>query len=98
MAEFDAKRVGEAIVLGQLTAVIGLDAVAREPQRIERGWITSRRRGIQFGLRDAQADGPEIDAVEFPGELEECRIAPRRHIGDDRAYRLFNVSGGLPLG
>ena len=35
-AEFDAERIGEALVLRHLAAVIGLDAVAGEFERVER--------------------------------------------------------------
>ena len=40
-AELDAERIGEALVGGLLAAVIGLDAVARELERVER--LAARR-------------------------------------------------------
>jgi len=47
--------------------VIGLDALARELERVERGAVAGRRGGGDLLRAHAQADGPEIDAVEFSG-------------------------------
>ena len=98
MAELDAERVGEAVVLGLLALVIGLDAVAGEPKRIERALVAGRRRGIELGRRHAQADLVEIDAVELPAELDQRAVAVLAHIGDDGAHRLIDVGGRLALG
>ena len=40
----------------------------------------------------------EIDAVEFPGQLDQRALAARRHVGDDRAHRLLDVRRRLALG
>ena len=73
MAELDAERIGEAVVGGLLPAVIGLDAVARQGQRIERPAIAGRRSAVDLGCGHTQADLVEIDAVEFPRQLEKRR-------------------------
>ena len=98
VAELDAERIGEAVVLRHLAAVIGLDAVARELERVERAAVAGRGRGVELGCGDAQADLVEIDAVEFPGELDQRAVAVAAHVGDDGAHRLLDVRGRLALG
>jgi hypothetical protein len=49
VAEFDAERVGEAIVGGLLALMIGVDAVAGDLQRIECALVAGGRRGIELG-------------------------------------------------
>ena len=48
-------------------------------------------------LEDAQALGCDVNAVEFPRQLDERRVAPRRDIGNDRAHRLFHIGRALAL-
>ena len=98
MAELDAERIGEALVARQLAAVIGLDAVAREGERVERGARALRRGGVDLPLRHAEVRGLQIDAVEFPGEFDERRIPAGRNVGDDRAHHLLDVGRSLALG
>ncbi len=98
MAEFDAERIGPAVVLRQLAAVIDVDPVARELERVERHCIAGPGRGLQFGWRDAQASGLDVDAIELVRQLDQRFIAARRHIRDDRAHRLLDIGGGLALG
>ena len=50
-AQLDAERIGEALVLRLLPAVIGLDAVARELERVERLAVARLRRGVDLGRR-----------------------------------------------
>ncbi len=47
---------------------------------------------------DAQADRVEVDAIEFPAELDQRLVAARDDVGDDRAHRLLDVLRGLALG
>ena len=54
-AEFDAERIGEALVLRQLPPVKRLDPVAGEFQRIERCGVAGLHRGIDLGRGHAQA-------------------------------------------
>ena len=98
-AELDAERVGEAVVLRQLPAVIGLDPVARERERIERA--RGRRRACAASISSAVTRRPirvEIDAVEFLGQLDQRAVAARGDIGDDGAHRLLDVGRRLALG
>jgi hypothetical protein len=67
-------------------------------ERIERGRIAGRGRGVELGRSDPHADGGEIDAVEFLGQFKEGRVAARRHIGNDRAHRLLDIGRSLALG
>ena len=87
VAELDAERIDEALVGGLLPAVIGLDALARERQGIERAAVAGRRRHVDLIRRHAQAAGVEIDAVEFAGQLDERAVAARAHVGNDGAHR-----------
>ena len=64
-AELDAERVGEAIVLRQLAAVIGLDAVAGECERVERLAAAGRNRRSDLGGRHLHPDAVEIEPIEF---------------------------------
>lgn len=96
-AEFDAKGVCEAIVLRQLAAVIGFDAVARELQCRQGLRITRLLRGVDLGGGDAQAGLGQIDAVELAAVVDERRVAARHDIGDDRAHGLLDVERGLAL-
>ena len=54
--------------------------------------------GIELGRGHAQADLVQIDAVEFPAELDQRAVAVAAHIGDDGAHRLLDVLGNLALG
>ena len=98
MAELDAERVGEAVVGGLLPLVIGLDPVARELERVERAAVAGCGRGIELGRGHAQPDLVQIDAVEFPGKLDQRAVAVLAHVGDDGAHRLIDVLGHLALG
>ena len=53
---------------------------------------------VDLGGGDPQADRVEIDAVEFPGQLDQRVVAARAHVGDDGAHRLLDVLRGLALG
>ena len=98
MTKLNAERVGEALVLGQLAAVIGLDPIARQRQRIERGAIAGAGCGIELGRRHAQSGRLDVDTIEFPRELDQRGIAARGDIRNDRADRLLDVRRGLALG
>ena len=98
MAELDAERVDETVVRRLLPPVIGLDAVAREGQRIERAAVAGGGRGVDIGLRHAHAELVEIDAVEFLAELDQRAVAVLPHVVDDGAHRLLDVLRGLALG
>ena len=86
------------LVRGQLPAMIGLDAVACELQRIERLAIAAAGRGLDLGEVDAQSERFQIDPIEFSAELDQCRIAALGDIGDDRPDFGLHVLGGLALG
>ena len=81
-----------------LPAVIGLDAVARELERVERLRLAGALGGVDFGRADAQADFTEIDAIEL---LRSAAISARSpcvfHLGDDGAHGLLDVLRGLAL-
>ena len=71
---------------------------ARELERVERGAVARRRGGGDLVGRDAQADGFQIEAVEFLAELDQRLVAAGNDIRDDRSHRLLDVLGGLALG
>ena len=98
MAELDPERVGEAVVLRQLAAVIGLDAVAGERQRVERAAVAGAIRGLDLVGRDLEAGGVDLDAVMLAGELDQRRIAARRHIRQDGAHHRLHIARRLALG
>ena len=97
MTQFHAERIGPAIVLGQLAAVIDFDAVARELERIKRGGLAGRGGGLKLVGAHTHADRAEIDAVEFLGQRDQRGIAARRNVGDDGAHHLLDVGRGLAL-
>ncbi len=97
-AELDPERVGEAFVGGLLAAVIGLDPVAGERERIERPAVAGGVGGVDLGGRDLEAELAQVDAVELARELDERAVAAGDDIGDDRAHGRFDVGGGLALG
>ena len=76
-AELDPERVGEALVLGQLAAVIGLDAVAGERQRIERPAVAGCGGQLDLGAGHLEAGLAQVDAVELPGVAPMSAWSPR---------------------
>ena len=70
MAELNAQRIGEAIVLRQLALVKQFDAVAGEFQRVERPGITCGHRRVDLGGGDAQPRGVELQPVELTHVLD----------------------------
>ncbi|MGY3406296.1 hypothetical protein ACVWZV_002409 [Bradyrhizobium sp. GM5.1] len=97
-AELDAELIGEALVLRQLAAVIGLDAIARELERIQRRCITGFHRGLDLGGGDAQVGCIERQPVELCRGLEQGGIAPLRHVVDDGTRGRLDIGRGLALG
>jgi hypothetical protein len=98
IAELDTERIGEALVLRQLPAVIGVDALAGELQRGERAGLARCGGGRELAGGDAQPDGGEIDPIEFAAELDQRGVATRHHVGDDRLDGVLDVLRGLALG
>ncbi len=98
MAELHPQRVGEALVARQLAAVIGLDAVAGERERVERAPVAGRICGLDLGGRDLEAAGGEIEAIMLAGQLDERRVAVLGHVGQDGAHHRFDVGRSLALG
>src|SRR5581483_9489902 len=96
-AHFDAERIGETLVARFLPFVIGLDAIAREFQRVERFRLARFRRHIDVRGADAQAELGKIGAVEFRGKVDERAVATRYDIGDDAAHHLLDVLRRLAL-
>ncbi len=97
-AELDAERIGEAIVLRHLTAVISLDAGAGEFECVER-LAAARRNGRRDLVRGhADANAVEIELVEFERVVLERAIAAGGDVGDDGADGHVHVGCGLALG
>ncbi len=96
--EFDAQRVGEAVILRHLPAVKCLDAVAGEFERVE-GFPGARvaRRGDLLRL-DLETDPVEVDAIEFLRQFLERAVAARGNFGDDGANRRVDVGRCFALG
>ena len=63
--EFDAERIGEAVVLRHLPAVESLDAATGELERVARRAIAGSRRGGDLVRRHFEPDAVEIEAIEF---------------------------------
>jgi hypothetical protein len=97
-AEFDAERVGEALVLGQLANVIGLDPAAGERKRVERFGIAGFRGRGDLLAADAQADATEIDPIEAPAEVNQRGVAPLDHVIDDATRGCVDIGGDFALG
>ena len=98
-AELDAERIGEAIVLRHLAAVIRLDAVAGEFERVERLAAAALRpppRSRPRVTRDA--DAVEIEPIEFQRVVLERAVAAGGDVGDDGADRRLDVGRGFALG
>ena len=83
------------LVRGQLPAVIGLDAVARELECLKRRAIADAGRSLDLAGIDAQSDLLEIDPIEISAELDQRRIAALGDVGDDRAHGRLDVLGRL---
>ena len=98
VAKLDADCIDEALVLRQLPAVVGFDARMREPQRRERLGVALRRRGLDLGGADAQRRRRKRRTVKLVGELDQCRIAARSHVRDDRPHRGLDVLRRFALG
>ncbi len=97
-AEFDAERIGEALVLRQLPAMETLDAVAGEFERVERFGVAGLHRGVDLGGGDAQGLRLEIEPVEFARRLDQRRVAARGHVVDDGAGGGLDIGRHLALG
>ena len=97
-AEFDAERVGEAVVLRHLPAMVGLDAVAREFERIERLAAAGFQRRRDLRRRHFEPGAVEIELVEFERVVLERRVAAGGDVGNDGADRRFDVGRGFALG
>src|SRR3954465_4956681 len=98
MTELDTQSIGEAVVRRLLAAVIGLDPVARQVERIERAAVARRRGSIDFGGSNAQAQLGGVNAVELAGQFGQRAVAVVADVGDDGAHRLLDVLRGLALG
>jgi hypothetical protein len=97
MTKLDAESIGVPIVEWLLPLVIGLDPVARELQGIKRPPVSRRSRGIEIGPGYLEARVAQIDAVEFPAQLDQRAVAVRPDVGNDGADRLLNVFRDLTL-
>ena len=97
MAELDAERIDIAFIRRFLPAMIGLDAIAREMQCIERlGLAAVARFGDFLGLH-AHANPIEIDAVELLGELLDRGITALAHVGNNGADDRRHILGRFAL-
>src|SRR5262249_32511223 len=97
-SKLDPQRIDEALVSRELAAVIGLDPIARERERIERPTVAGRvGRAAPLGP-DAQAGLVEIDSVQFPAELDPGAITAGSDVRNDRAHDRFDVGRRLALG
>ena len=78
--------------------MIGLDAGAREFERVERFAAAGRdgRRDLSRGHADA--DAAEIELVEFERVVVERAVAAGGDIGDDGAHGGFDIGRRLALG
>ncbi len=77
VAELDAERVGEAVVRGQLPAVIGLDAVARERERIERPAVAGGIGRLDLGGGDLEARPGRDRRGRTCGSVRRSAASPR---------------------
>ncbi len=75
----------------------GLDPVAREFQRIDRGGIARLHRGVDLGRGHAQAGGVKVEPVELARRLDQRRIASISHVVDDRPCGALDVGRSLAL-
>src|SRR5205085_11733932 len=87
-AQRGAGFVRERSIGGELTPVIGLDALRRELQSFSDSIGTLLLRGGDFAFADPQSAGGELHAVEEAGIFDQGRIATRTHIRDDGGHRL----------
>ena len=74
-----------------------LNALAGKLQRGDRLLLAGVVRGTNFVRRDAHTDFVEIDMVELAREIDQRRIPPRLHVGNDRRDRRVDVRGDLAL-
>ena len=77
---------------------IGLDAVARELERIQRRGIAGLDRGLDLGGRDAKAGCIQRQPVELCRGLEQGRVAALGHVVDDGARGGLDIGRDLALG
>ena len=89
--------VAIAVVLRQLPAVEGLDAVAGEAERRQRLGGDGRLGGVEFGRRDAEPIGRERQPVEARRIVDDGGVAPAPDIVDDGPDRRFHVLGDFAL-
>jgi hypothetical protein len=80
-----------------LPLVKHLDPVAGEFQRVDSPGVAGLHRGVDFGRRDPQRIGLEVKPVEFPGRLDQRRIAPPGHVVDNGAGSQFDIGRNLAL-
>src|SRR6185437_11771327 len=76
-AELDAERIGEALVLGNLAAVEGEDALMGEFQRFERRLRAGRDGGVDLLGGDPEARPLDVYAVEAQRIFHQRRVAAR---------------------
>ena len=86
------------MVLRQLPAVIGFDALVREAQRRERIAVSLCIGGIDLSDADAERPRVELDAIKLLGEFDERRIAARNDVCHDRADGGFDVLRSFTFG
>ncbi len=96
--ELDAQRVDETIVGRELPAVVGLDPITRERERIERPTVARRIGRIDFIGPYSQVGLLEIDPIQFPAELDQGAIAAGGDVRDDRAHDRIDLGRCLALG
>ena len=96
--KLDAQRIDEALVRRDLPPVIGLDAIARECEGIERPRLANLVRGIDLVGTQLEPALVEIEAVEAAREFDQGAVAASRDIGDDCARGRLDIGGRFTLG
>ncbi len=96
-AERGAGIVRELVVARQLAAVVRLDAIPRQLERIQGLPLACAAGRLDLRLAHADAGLGEVEPVELPRQLDEGSIAARPHLGNDAAHGHIDVLGRLAL-
>ena len=85
-SKLDSERVGEAVVLRELPAVIGFNPVAGERERIEGFWIARGEGPFDLAGLNPEAKLAEMHPVKSAAQLDQRPVAAKRDVRNDGAY------------
>ena len=96
-AQGRTRGIGPAVIFGQLAFVVGADAIGGQFQRSAFFVRDQGALAVDLFGGDGQGFGRQCQPVQIAGQLDDRRIAPGAHIGDDPGHAVVHVGAVLAL-